>query len=157
MTTTAPVRLMALLLALLPAGPVLAAAAPAPIDPTSELAPPPFEITGPENLEEAIEKARSIEHPDYKEQIRYRRTTHISFPLSRIDNPDDMSRASIAGALDMAPATPGPAPAVPEHALAPVTADAARPDAGTGSLQPPPLLIDEGSTRGWTQLSIVNH
>lgn len=63
------------------------------IDPTSELAPPPIIITGPENLDHAVEQAKSITHPAYKQKIRYHRTTHISFPLPTIDG-QDMSMAS---------------------------------------------------------------
>lgn len=69
-------------------------------DPTSEQAPPPFEITGPESLDVAVEKARYIDHPAYKEKIRYRRTTHISFPLPSIDG-QDMSQASVGDTLDI--------------------------------------------------------
>ncbi len=70
------------------------------VDPTSELAPPPFEVTGPENLDTAVEKARDIAHPDYKEKTRYRRSTHLSFPLHSIDG-QDMSQASVGDALDI--------------------------------------------------------
>lgn len=70
------------------------------LDPTSEFAPPPFAITGPENLDHAIEQAKSIVHPAYKEKIRYRRSTHISFSLPTIDG-KDMSQASINDALGM--------------------------------------------------------
>lgn len=69
-------------------------------DPTSEQAPPPFEITGPESLDMAVEKARYIDHPTYKEKTRYRRTTHISFPLPSIDG-QDMSQASVGNTLDI--------------------------------------------------------
>lgn len=68
------------------------------VDPTSETAPPPLAITGPEDLEVAVELAKDISHPDYKAPIRYNRSTHISFPLPSIDG-SDMSQASIAGAL----------------------------------------------------------
>lgn len=76
------------------------AVAQAAIDPTSELAPPPFAITGPEDLDHAIERAKDIAHPAYKEKIRYRRSTHISFSLPTIDG-KDMSQASINDALGM--------------------------------------------------------
>ncbi len=82
------------------ASPPPQAAAPVVTDPTSELAPPPFEITGPESLDTAVEKARSIEHPAYKEKIRYHRTTHLSFPLHSIDG-QDMSQASVGDTLDI--------------------------------------------------------
>lgn len=74
--------------------------APQVLDPTSELAPPPFEITGPESLDVAVEKARDIEHPAYKEKIRYHRSTHLSFPLHSIDG-QDMSQASVSDTLDI--------------------------------------------------------
>lgn len=99
MKPLAPLQLVALALTTVSAG-ALAAALPPGMDPTSELAPPPFEITGPEDLENAIEKAKSIEHPNYKEKIRYHRSTHISFPLPKIDDPEDMSRASINDTLN---------------------------------------------------------
>lgn len=68
------------------------------VDPTSETAPPPLAITGPEDLEVAVELAKDITHPDYTAPIRYNRSTHISFPLPSIDG-SDMSQASIPGAL----------------------------------------------------------
>lgn len=70
------------------------------LDPTSELAPPPFEITGPESLDVAVEKARDIEHPAYKERVRYHRSTHLSFPLHSIDG-QDMSQASVGDTLNI--------------------------------------------------------
>lgn len=79
---------------------------PANIDPTSELAPPPFIVKGPEDLDQAVELARDIEHPDYKEKIRYNRTTHISFPLKSIDG-SDMSTASVGDALSLGTVTGG--------------------------------------------------
>lgn len=68
------------------------------VDPTSETAPPPLAITGPEDLETAVELAKDITHPDYKARIRYNRTTHLSFPLQSIDG-SDMSQASVENAL----------------------------------------------------------
>lgn len=70
------------------------------LDPTSEQAPPPFEITGPESLDVAVEKAREIEHPAYKEKVRYHRSTHLSFPLHSIDG-QDMSQASVSETLNI--------------------------------------------------------
>ena len=70
------------------------------VDPTSELAPPPFEVTGPESLDTAVEKARNIDHPAYKEKIRYKRSTHLSFPLHSIDG-QDMSQASVGDTLNL--------------------------------------------------------
>lgn len=68
------------------------------VDPTSETAPPPLAITGPEDLDVAVELAKDISHPDYTAPIRYHRSTHISFPLNSIDG-SDMSQASVPGAL----------------------------------------------------------
>ncbi len=76
------------------------------IDPTSELAPPPIIVSGPEDLDQAVALARDIHHPDYKEKIRYRRTTHISFPLASIDG-QDMSKASVGDALTLGEITGG--------------------------------------------------
>jgi hypothetical protein len=73
---------------------------PASMDPTSELAPPPFDITGPEDLDHAVQLAKHLEHPAYKQKIRYHRTTHISFPLPKIDG-EDMSEASVDGTLPL--------------------------------------------------------
>lgn len=70
------------------------------IDPTSVLAPPPINITGPEDLSQAVEQARSISHPSYKEKIRYQRTTHLSFPLPSVEN-QDMSQASVSDVLSI--------------------------------------------------------
>lgn len=82
-------------------GPVATAAKTAvDIDPTSELAPPPIEINGPENLDHAVEQAKSIEHPNYKEKVRYHRSTHLSFPLNKIDG-QDMSQASVGDTLSI--------------------------------------------------------
>lgn len=68
------------------------------VDPTSESAPPPLAITGPEDLDTAVELAKDISHPDYTAPVRYNRSTHISFPLPSIDG-SDMSQASVPGAL----------------------------------------------------------
>lgn len=70
------------------------------IDPASVLAPPPINITGPEDLSQAVEQARSISHPSYKEKIRYQRTTHLSFPLPSVEN-QDMSQASVSDVLSI--------------------------------------------------------
>lgn len=80
--------------------PAPVAAQAAAVDPTSEQAPPPIDIKGPENLDMAVEQAKGIEHPAYKEKIRYHRTTHLSFPLHKIDG-QDLSQASVEGALSL--------------------------------------------------------
>lgn len=69
------------------------------MDPASEAAPPPLLITGPEDLERAVELARDIHHPEYEQPIRYNRTTHLSFPLRTIES-QDMSQAGIGNTLD---------------------------------------------------------
>ncbi|MDP2227388.1 MAG: hypothetical protein Q8J78_07910 [Moraxellaceae bacterium] len=68
------------------------------VDPASESAPPPLMVTGPEDMERAVELARSISHPEYVQRIRYNRTTHLSFPLSSIGS-QDMSQSSVNDAL----------------------------------------------------------
>lgn len=73
---------------------------PAGIDPTSETAPPPLAITGPEDMDVAIELAKDIKHPNYTSPIRYHRSTHISFPLHSIDG-SDMSQASVPNAIQL--------------------------------------------------------
>lgn len=78
------------------------------IDPTSETAPPPLAITGPEDLDVAVELAKDIKHPDYTDPIRYNRTTHLSFPLHSIEG-SDMSQASVPNALQSGKAASGTA------------------------------------------------
>ncbi len=46
---------------------------------------PPLVISGPEDLEMAIEAAKRFLHPVYTEQFRYQRTTAQSFPLKPLD------------------------------------------------------------------------
>ena len=46
---------------------------------------PPLVISGPEDLEMAIEAAKRFFHPIYTEQFRYQRTTAQSFPLKPLD------------------------------------------------------------------------
>lgn len=70
------------------------------VDPASETAPPPLLVTGPEDLERAVELARDIHHPDYVQPIRYNRTTHLSFPLDSIES-QDMSQTSVGDTLDL--------------------------------------------------------
>ena len=38
-------------------------------------------VTGPEDLDTALQNARGYEQPNYQESLRYDRTTHLSFPL----------------------------------------------------------------------------
>lgn len=46
---------------------------------------PPLVISGPEDLEMAIEAAKHFLHPDYKEVFRFQRTTSQSFPLKPLE------------------------------------------------------------------------
>lgn len=56
------------------------------------------DITGPETLEGALRKARGYTPPDYKAQYRFNRTTHLSFPLPRLEG-EQMSGQAITGGL----------------------------------------------------------
>lgn len=38
-------------------------------------------VTGPEDLDTALRNAKGYQQPNYKEALRYDRTTHLSFPL----------------------------------------------------------------------------
>lgn len=72
-----------------PASPTLTeltAQSPEMLDPLSEDYPPPLTVTGPEDLEEAVEKAKKFLHPVYTARLRYRRTTSLSFPLPHARN-----------------------------------------------------------------------
>lgn len=55
-------------------------------------------ITGPEKLDEAIRKAYGYTPPDYKARYRFNRTTHLSFPLPRLES-SQMSGQAITGGL----------------------------------------------------------
>lgn len=41
-------------------------------------------VTGPEDLETAINNARGYVQPRYREKYRFNRTTHLSFPLEHL-------------------------------------------------------------------------
>jgi hypothetical protein len=56
------------------------------MDPLSEEYPAPLQITGPENMDEAVEKAKNFIHPVYTARLRYQRTTSFSFPLAKAAN-----------------------------------------------------------------------
>ena len=51
-------------------------------DPLSEDYPPPIVVTGPEDMNDAVEKAKSFIHPNYTAPLRYNRSTSQSFPLT---------------------------------------------------------------------------
>lgn len=42
-------------------------------------------VTGPEDLETALRNAEGYVQPDYKQTYRFNRTTHLSFPLSKLE------------------------------------------------------------------------
>lgn len=67
-------------------------------EPLSPLARDPYRIRQPESLEEALERARYIKHPEYPELVRFQRTTSQSFPLEALDTPD-LSTAELPGML----------------------------------------------------------
>ncbi len=56
------------------------------------------DITGPETLEGALRRARGYTPPDYEAQYRFNRTTHLSFPLPRLEG-EQMSGQAITGGL----------------------------------------------------------
>jgi hypothetical protein len=56
------------------------------------------DITGPETLEGALQKARGYTPPDYEARYRFNRTTHLSFPLPRLEG-EQMSGQAITGGL----------------------------------------------------------
>lgn len=66
-------------------------------DPLSESYPAPLNITGPEDLAEAVEKAKSFIHPRYTAKLRYHRTTSFSFPLANAGN--ELLEKSAVGTL----------------------------------------------------------
>lgn len=68
------------------------------LDPLSEDYPAPLQITGPEDMEQAIEKAKSFIHPVYTARLRYKRTTSFSFPLPRAGN-DTLATAAATDVL----------------------------------------------------------
>lgn len=55
-------------------------------------------VTGPEDLETAIMNAEGYEQPVYREQYRFNRTTHISFPLPKLDSREMAEKAAAAEA-----------------------------------------------------------
>ena len=59
-------------------------------------------ITGPEKLDEALRKAYGYTPPDYEARYRFNRTTHLSFPLPRLES-SQMSGQAITGGLSQSP------------------------------------------------------
>lgn len=57
------------------------------------------DITGPENLDQALRNAYGYLQPNYTAEFRYGRTTHLSVPLERLPE-DQMSRDAIGGGIE---------------------------------------------------------
>lgn len=57
-----------------------------------------YRINGPESLEEALVRAKTLPHPVYTESERYGRTTADSFPIQPLAG-EDMSAKEVAGQL----------------------------------------------------------
>lgn len=55
-------------------------------------------VTGPEDLDTAIMNAEGYIQPSYKEKLRFNRTTHISFPLPKLDSQEMAEKAAAAEA-----------------------------------------------------------
>ncbi|MFN3714773.1 MAG: hypothetical protein ACK4SX_14040 [Alcanivoracaceae bacterium] len=62
-------------------------------------------ITGPEDLETAVQKAHGYEQPHYQEPLRFNRTTHVSFPLEQLPM-EALSTNAVDGTLEEGPAQP---------------------------------------------------
>lgn len=71
---------------------------PAPEPETSDAPHDWHHVTGPEDLETAIMNAEGYEQPVYREQLRFNRTTHISFPLPKLDSREMAEKAAAAEA-----------------------------------------------------------
>ncbi len=61
---------------------------------------PPLVISGPEDLEMAIEAAKNFLHPVYTEMFRYQRTTAQSFPLKPLEF-SSLQESAIANGLKL--------------------------------------------------------
>lgn len=132
-------------------------------DPTSEQAPPPFEVTGPESLDTAVEKARDIAHPTYKEKVRYHRSTHLSFPLNSIDG-QDMSQASVGDTLSLKGKTEAEKKEELETLTLKIQQDQLNSQqkvAADGTVPPPaqtaPLTSEMLSSRNRSTISVTSH
>lgn len=71
---------------------------PAPEPEQAETAHDWHHVTGPEDLDTAIMNAEGYEQPVYREQLRFNRTTHISFPLPKLDSREMAEKAAAAEA-----------------------------------------------------------
>ena len=65
----------------------------------SDLAHDWHHVTGPEDLETAIQNAEGYEQPHYLEQFRFNRTTHVSFPLDPLA-PEQMASRRVEPPAD---------------------------------------------------------
>ena len=74
------------------------ASSPAPEPELAETAHDWHHVTGPEDLDTAIMNAEGYEQPVYREQYRFNRTTHISFPLPKLDSREMAEKAAAAEA-----------------------------------------------------------
>ncbi|MCH8544133.1 MAG: hypothetical protein LAT61_11230 [Alcanivorax sp.] len=73
-------------------------------------------VTGPEDLEQAVDNARGYEQPRYREPRRFERTTHISFPLPPLPA-DSMAREALASEPTPTRGTDYSAISIPERLM----------------------------------------
>lgn len=71
------------------------------LDPPED-APPPIAISGPEDLETAVQQAKAFPHPSYSTPRRYNRSTAQSFPLTPLGS-GDMQGSAVDGTMQQAP------------------------------------------------------
>jgi hypothetical protein len=67
-----------------------------PRDADDEAAPPPLIVQGPEDLDNAVQAAKSFPHPSYMRTRRYNRSTAQSFRLPPL-TPQDLEGSAVAG------------------------------------------------------------
>ncbi|MCG8394273.1 MAG: hypothetical protein MI745_14435 [Pseudomonadales bacterium] len=60
-------------------------------------------VTGPEDLDTALQNAEGYQQPEYQEPLRYDRTTHLSFPLAPLPQQQLSDKALSAPQLPPAP------------------------------------------------------
>lgn len=66
-----------------------------------------YQITQPETLDEALERAKKLPHPVYTEPERFGRTTSYSFPIPQIDGAELYTSEEMEGKLqDLESLTP---------------------------------------------------
>jgi len=66
------------------------------VESDDENSPPPLIINGPEDLDSAVEAAKSFPHPSYRSTRRYNRSTAQSFRLPPLD-PEDLEGSAVPG------------------------------------------------------------